>query len=350
LSDASYAWHFDANLVARYMRRYATTRGVTRVEGKVVDVIKGENGNISGLRLATGVACEGDFFIDCSGFESLILGKALKVPFLGWSNFLPCDRAAACPTENTGALVPYTESTARDSGWTWRIPLQHRTGNGYVYASEFCDEQKAIDTLTRSVKGKLLAEPRVLKFTTGRRDRTWEKNCIALGLSAGFLEPLESTAIHLVMKGVRTFVELLPSHLNQQSLANEYNRIMNKLYEDIRDFIVLHYCTTERSDSEFWRWCKQMPIPDGLQNKIELFRETGRLFHNPDDLFKAPSWHAVFHGMGVVPKSYDPFVDGIDYEEISRILPQVKQLMHQMASGLPSHSDYLKRFLKIKAL
>lgn len=345
LAGASYAWHFDASLVAAYMRSYAEARGVCRKEGRVVDVRLKDNGFIDRLVLHSGDELEADFFIDCSGFAGELIEKKLHAGYESWQEFLPCDRALAVPSENPSILSPYTRAHARDAGWTWQIPLQHRTGNGYVYAGQFCSDQQAYDTLMQALPGRPLAEPRLIPFVTGHRKKMWHKNCLALGLAAGFIEPLESTAIHLVMKGIRTFIELLPNQHCHEPLAREYNRIMLDLYRDIRDFVVLHYCTTRRTDSPFWLWCKTMTIPDSLKEKIELYCVQGTLYHNPDSLFKAPSWYSVFEGMGVRPLGYDPLIDQIDSDELMRVLKQVRGLMQGMAQGLPLHQQFLQHLL-----
>jgi tryptophan halogenase len=285
-------------------------------------------------------------FIDCSGFSGLLIEKTLHAGYEDWSDYLPCDRAVAMPTANVGDVPPYTLASARDSGWTWKIPLTHRTGNGYVYASQFCSEDQAIQTLRQSVEGEILAEPRTLKFITGYRKSMWINNCVAIGLASGFIEPLESTAIQLIVKGVRTLLELFPDKDCHPSLAKEYDRLMMVDYESIRDFVVLHYCVTNRSDTEFWRWCRnEMRVPESLQQKIELFRAQGRLQRNPLDLFKEPSWYFVLLGMGVNPGSYDPMVDETDFSKAEDVIRQIKDLMRVMVSDLPSHQAYLNKYI-----
>jgi tryptophan 7-halogenase len=346
LAGSSYALHVDANLVGKYLRTHATSKGVKRTEATVESVVQNDNGFIESLRLTDGTKVEGDFFIDCSGFNSLLIEKTLNAGFEDWQKYLPCNRAVAVPTTNTDALTPYTIATARRSGWTWKIPLQSRTGNGYVYSDMFDSDANAIELLRDVVSGELLTEPRTLKFITGHRKSIWLKNCVAIGLSSGFVEPLESTAIHLIMKGARTFLELFPDMDCDPQLAREYNRIMTKEYENIRDFIVLHYCVTKRTDTEFWRWCQnEMLIPDSLKEKIELFQTQGKLYRNPEDLFKDPSWYSVFEGMGIRPTKYDRLVDLTPPDQILSVMDQVSSLMQQMALGLPEHSDYIKKFI-----
>lgn len=345
LAGASYAYHFDAALVAKFMRQYAEARGVIRIEDNVVDVGMSENGFIDKLKLKTHPAVEADLYIDCTGFRALLIGEALGVPYEDWTDYLPCDRAVAMPTAATDQWPPYTLSTAKDAGWTWRIPLQHRTGNGYVYCSKYCSDEEAVQTLRASVEGDPLTEPRLLRFTTGRRKQAWSKNCVAIGLSAGFLEPLESTAIQLILKGVRSLIELFPDRSSEAPLVNEYNRLLMRDYENIRDFIVLHYAVTRREDTPFWRWCRErMPVSDSLQEKIDLFRTRGYVQWNPTDLFREPSWYSVFVGMGVEPETYDPLIESSNFGQVEKILGQVRTAMVQMAEGLPRHEEYLRRY------
>jgi len=346
LAGASYAYHFDAGLVAKYFSKYALDRGVIKLSDKVVNVQTDGRDYVSALKLASGKAVEGDFFLDCTGFHSLLIEKTLGGEYEDWSDVLPCDRAIALQTEKTAECLPYTTSTAVDAGWIWNIPLQQRVGNGYVYSSRHCSDEAALATLKAKVQGEITTEPRVIPFVTGRRKKAWDKNCVAIGLSAGFLEPLESTAIHLVMRGVRAFLDLFPDKDFDIALENEYNRMMSKEYETIRDFIVLHYCTSERDDSPFWRDCKNMAIPESLQRKINLYRTQGLLEFAPEELFKSPSWHSVFQGMGVIPKGYPAWVESVDKEQLSGVLQQVKELMKNMAEGLPTHDQFLQQYCR----
>lgn len=343
LASTSYAYHFDAGLVAKFLRKYSENKGVNRIEGRVVDAVLDETGFIKKLLLDSKEEIFADLFIDCSGFKGLLIDKVLNSNYEDWSDFLPCDRAIAVPTSNTEKLSPYTVAHAREAGWTWQIPLMHRTGNGYVYASKFCSDEEARNTLLKVVKGNVLAEPRVLQFTTGRRKQMWKQNCISIGLSAGFIEPLESTAIQLIIKGVRTLIELFPMKDCNPALVKEYNRLLNTDYENIRDFVVLHYCMTKRTDTPFWQWCADgMRIPESLKDKMTLYKTQGHLQWNPLDLFREPSWHAVFLGMGLYPNYYDSKLDGLDFHKVEDILKQLKGLMYEMASGLPDHQNYLK--------
>ena len=348
LAGAGYAYHFDAGLVAKFLRRYSEKLGVTRIESNVVNVNKNEQEFLQSVELDSGQVIEGDFFIDCSGFKGLLIEEALTTGYEDWSDLLPCNRAVAMQTENVGEIDPYTTSTARDFGWSWKVPLQHRTGNGYVFCSEYCSDDEAVAKIHSITKGKPLTEPRVIPFVTGRRKKIWNKNCLALGLSAGFLEPLESTAIHLVTRGVRAFLDLFPDKTYNQNLENEYNRILLGEYETIKDFIVLHYCTTKRDDNPFWQRCQNIAVPESLKRKIDLFVSRGVLEYNPGDLFKPPSWFSIYEGMGVVPNNYDPFVDSVNTAQLKSVISQVKSLMLQMADSLPPHAEYLQKYCPAK--
>ena len=345
LAEAAYAFHFDAGLVGRYLRDFAEQRGVARIDARVTEVRLAEDGAIGVLVLDTGSEIEADLFLDCSGFGGLLSEKALQTPYESWKDYLPCDKAVALQTAHDGEITPYTVSTARDAGWTWRIPLQHRIGNGYVFSSAHCSDQEAIDTLVGAVEGEALHEPRVIPFRTGMRDALWNRNCVALGLAGGFLEPLESTAIHLVTRGVQFLLELFPNlendHGDWSALAHEYNARMRRDYEEIRDFIILHYCTTRRRDTEYWNLCRSLPLPDSLQEKIALFAERGELRIVDDGLFRKPSWQAVFTGMGVVPRNYHPFVDLSDFRQLHAAMKAGREHLDEAARTLPSHREFL---------
>lgn len=341
-AGAGYALHFDAALVAAYLRNFAQERGVQRTEGKVAHVDVKDDGGIKNLRLEGGRVIEGDFFIDCSGFRGLLIEQTLKSGYEDWSHYLPCNRAVALQTESVGPTPPYTTATARQSGWTWKIPLQHRTGNGYVYCDKYCSDDEAVATLLKSVDGQPLMDPRVIPFQTGRRKEMWKKNCLALGLASGFLEPLESTAIHLVTRGLQFFVRKFPTLDTDQVLIDEYNRRMAIDYEEIRDFLILHYCLTQREDTPFWQYCKNMNLPQSLQNQIALFESRGLLRPGTDELFKDLSWHAVFDGMGVTPKEYYPLIDQLDEQVLLQAMDAGKNIMEQMALSLPTHDEFLQ--------
>ncbi len=342
IGGAGYAFHVDATLVARYLRRYAEGRGVSRVEGTVLGATRRENGFIDAVELADGRRVEGDFFIDCTGFRAFLIGQTLGAGFEDWSQFLPCDRAVAVKTSSGSPIPPYTRATAGKAGWSWSIPLQQRVGQGYVYASAFCSDQEARSTLLRSVEGKILDEPKVIPFVSGRRREIWRFNCLSLGLAAGFVEPLESTAIHLIARGMDFFLRYFPDRECDGALAREYNRRMAADYEEVRDFIVLHYCATGREDTQFWRWCRNMTLPDSLRERIELFQGHGALREGVDELFRSASWQSVFEGMGIRPLKHCPRVDNLELEQIASTLDMARQAIRGMVGNLPTHEEFLR--------
>jgi tryptophan halogenase len=344
LSSLSYAFHFDAALYARYLREYSEARGVIRHERKVVDVrLRAEDGFIDSLILDNGETLQADFFIDCSGFRGLLIEETLKTGYDDWTHLLPCDRAVAVPCESAGTLTPYTRSTARAAGWQWRIPLQHRIGNGYVYCSKFIGDDEAATTLLANLDGKALADPRFLRFTTGRRKVFWNKNCVALGLASGFMEPLESTSIHLVMSGVTQLLAIFPDKTFDPANITEYNRILITEYEQIRDFIALHYHATEREDSPLWNYCRTMAIPDSLRYRVELFRSNGRVTFSDRELFVESNWLSVLIGQMIQPRHYDPLVDVSDVAEVRGRLQQMRILIEKTASAMPTHEEFIAR-------
>jgi tryptophan halogenase len=345
LSGLAYAYHFDAGLYAAFLRRRAETDGVTRVEGRIVAVDRAPNGDVAAVRLDDGQRISGDLFVDCSGFRSLLLGETLGVGFEDWSHWLPCDRAIAVPTERTEPLLPYTRATAHPAGWQWRIPLQHRTGNGVVYASRFMDDDDAERLLLSRLDAEPTAAPRRLSFTAGCRTRLWERNVVALGLAGGFLEPLESTSIHLIQQGISKLFALFPDKRMVSVERDEYNRQMGDNYRSIRDFIILHYHATARDDSPFWDHVRTMPLPDTLARKIALFREKGRIFRYEDELFATPSWVAVLLGQGVMPEGYDPVIDALDEERVLTALRQMRQATATAVATLPPHSVALAQLI-----
>jgi tryptophan halogenase len=342
IGGASYALHVDAKLVARYLRRFAEERGVKRTEGMVSEVRQREDGFVERLVLRDGREVDADFFIDCSGFRALLIGGALDAPYEDWSDYLLCDRAIAVQTENAGPPRPYTRAVAQDHGWRWEIPLQHRTGNGYVFSSRFLDDESATRTLLEQVEGKPVAPPMVVPFRTGVRRRIWEKNVLALGLAAGFIEPLESTAIHLVYRGMDFFFRFLPDRDCDPALQAEYNRRMVTDYEEIRDFVMLHYVTTERDDTDFWRACRDMALPASLQAKIDLFRVNGTLREGVDELFRAPSWQSVMEGMGVRPRTHHPIVGRLPYPAMVDAMAKGADQLGAFVQRLPSLAEFIQ--------
>ncbi len=346
-STFDYAYHFDAGLYAAFLRRFAEDRGVNRVEGRMVDVsLRGDDGFIEAITLENGTRVKGEFFIDCSGFRGLLIEEALHAGYDNWQAWLPCDRAVAVPSERGGErgdFTPYTRSTAREAGWQWRIPLQHRTGNGYVHCSAFISEDDAAATLLANLDAKPLADPRPLRFVTGKRREFWKKNCVAIGLSAGFMEPLESTSLHLIQYGILRLIALLPDSTMSPLLAREYNAQTSKEYELIRDFLILHYKATQRDDSELWRYCAAMPIPDSLQYKIDHFRSHGMLVADGQELFANPSWIAVYLGQGVIPQQAPALARMRQDVPVGERLSQIRQAMDQAVAAMPGHGDFIAR-------
>jgi tryptophan halogenase len=347
LSTYTYAYHFDASLYAAYLRSYAEHRGVRRTEGKIIDVrLRADDGFIEQVVLAGGHAVAGDLFIDCSGFRGLLIEQALKTGYENWSHWLPCDRAVAVPCESAGDLTPYTRSTARAAGWQWRIPLQHRIGNGYVYCSRFLDDDEAAATLLANLDGPPLAAPRHLRFVTGRRRKFWSRNCLALGLAAGFMEPLESTSIHLIQTGIAKFVEMLPDRDMNAATVEEYNQSTQLEFERIRDFLILHYHATERDDSPLWRYCAAMDIPDTLGRKLAQFRRNAQFITDRHDLFQDNNWLAVYIGQLVWPEGYDARADARDPHEVLQQLRALRELFSAAASSMPSHRQFIERYCR----
>jgi len=343
LSGMAYAYHIDATLYAAFLRRRAEADGVARVEGRIVAVERADNGHVAAVVLDDGRRVEGDLFIDCSGFRSLLLGDAMGVGYDDWSHWLPCDRAIAVPTGRTEPVLPYTRATAHRAGWQWRIPLQHRTGNGVVYCSRFLDDDAAERLLLSRLDSAPAAAPRRLSFTAGQRHRMWEGNVVAIGLSGGFLEPLESTSIHLIQQGISKLFALFPDRSLSAVERNEYNRQMADNYRSIRDFIILHYHATARDDSPFWNHVRTMDVPDSLTRKLDLFRHKGRVFRYEDELFAMPSWVAVLLGQGVDPVGHDPVADALDEERLAVALRQMRGATAAAVAGLPSHGAVLGR-------
>jgi tryptophan 7-halogenase len=343
--DYTYSYHIDANAYAKFLRDYAAKRGVKRIEGKVVSVKQHLNEAIECVVLENGEIISGDLFIDCSGFRALLMAQTLKVPYLDWSHWLPTDSAVAVPCENNIALQPYTQATARIAGWQWQIPLQHRIGNGHVFSSQFIKEQQATDILLQSLPGKPTAEPKVLRFKAGRRQYSWQKNCIAIGLSSGFLEPLESTSIYLIQQGVNKLLELFPDKHFHQSLTDEYNASMSDQYELIRNFIILHFHASKRSDSDFWNYCRNMPIPEDLSYLIALFAESGRI-----DLRQFGVWPAVCIGQNIVPQHYDARLDVITHKQLSEFMAAHRNKVQSLVDSFPMAEEFITASLQQVAL
>jgi len=341
LESITYALHFDASLFALYLRGYAEARGVTRTEGKVKSVEqRPQDGFISSVTLESGEVVAGDLFIDCSGFRGLLIEGALKTGYEDWTHWLPCDRAIAVACERKGPLSSHTLATAREVGWQWRIPLQHRVGNGYVYCSKFIDDARAQDILLSTIEGRALRDPLPLRFTTGRRRLSWNKNCIAIGLSAGFLEPLESTGIHLIHRALALLVNYLPDRHFHQANTDRFNRQVAFEYERIRDFLILHYNSTER-DGEFWRYCQNMQLPESLGERLELFRSYGRIVCDKDELFTVQSWLYLLTGQGVQPSGYDPLAERLSAQEAQRALDEIRSVVARCAAQMPSHQEFI---------
>jgi tryptophan halogenase len=342
LSKLSYAFQFDANLYAQYLRRFAEARGVTRLEGRVVGTERAASGLLAAVRLEDGRRVEADLFIDCSGFRGLLIEQEMRAGWVDWSAWLPCDRAVALASERAQAPEPFTRSTARSAGWQWRIPLQHRTGNGYVYASDCVSDDEAAATLLANLDAPAIGEPRPLRFTAGHRPKPWIGNVVALGLAGGFLEPLESTSIHMVQSGLARLLTFFPTLAFDAPEIEEFNHQTRREYEDIRDFLVLHYVATERHDSPFWRRCRDLKAPPGLQRKLDMFRANGRIVREKDELFTETSWFAVMAGQGVEARGYHPVADSISAEETMRRLEDVRQVNRRAVSLMPAHEDFLE--------
>ncbi len=347
LPPVNYAYHIDAGRYARYLRKYAEARGVGRREGKVVDVtLNGENGFVSSVTMDDGEMLKGDLFIDCSGFRGLLIEQALKTGYDDWSNYLPCNRAVALPClrEDGSGPLPYTRATAHSAGWQWQVPLQHRNGNGHVYCSEYMSDDEAHGILVGNIAGKPQAEPNFLRFVTGRRKKFWNKNVVALGLASGFMEPLESTSLHLVNTGINKLISLLSLDGITQVQEDAFNRLTGKEYARIRDFLILHYNTTSRDDSPFWNYCRNMPVPDTLTEKIELFRLNGQIFREDDELFTETSWAAVMMGQGIHMGGHNAMAEAVKEPTTRKEIDEMEQSIRFVVEHMPAHGDYLKNY------
>jgi tryptophan halogenase len=335
-----YALHFDASLVGKYLRSYSERLGVGRLERTVVGATRRPDGFLDQLQFSDGSTLHADLYIDCSGFRGVLIEQILGTGYLDWSAMLPCDRAVAFPTASTAARPPYTHSRARSAGWHWRIPLQHRDGNGYVYSSAHCSDEQAHEDLLSTLREKPLVDPRFLRFVTGRRKLFWNRNCVALGLASGFLEPLESTSIHLVTSGMYHLLEHFPDKGFDQTNIDSYNAEVIYENERIRDFIIMHYCLTQRDDAPLWRYCRSMAIPDTLRQRIELYRRTGRIRPRAGELFTDLSWFYILEGLGVRPDDYDPLLDVVTMTQLNEILAALASATATTAKDSPSHDSY----------
>jgi tryptophan halogenase len=341
----NYAFHIDASLYAKYLRKMSEEHGAVRREGRISKVnVSPESGYIESLLLDNGELVEGDFFIDCTGMRALLIEQALHTGYESWSQWLPCDSAVAIQTESVEEPIPYTRSIAREAGWQWRIPLQHRVGNGMVYCSRYISQEQAEQTLLENIEGETLTKPLHIKFSPGRRRKQWHKNCLAVGLSSGFLEPLESTSIHLIQQNIVRFLRMFPTTGVRQSEVDEFNKQADFDVEHIRDFIILHYKATERTDTEFWRHCRSMEVPESLAHRMRIFEETGHVFREGSELFD-DSWQQVMIGQGIMPQRYHALVDTMSEQELTEFLQHIKANVDRTVASLPSHTDYLAKFL-----
>jgi tryptophan halogenase len=344
LAEIAHAYHFDAGLYAAFLRRFAEARGVRRLEGRIRGAMtRPDDGFVDKVILTDGREVAGDLFIDCSGFRGLLIEQTLRTGYEDWSHWLPCNRALAVPCRSVEPLLPYTRSTARDAGWQWRIPLQHRIGNGHVYCSDFVSDEQAAATLMANLDGEPLADPRPLRFVTGKRRKLWNRNVVAVGLASGFMEPLESTSIHLIQTTISRLVDLFPNGGWSPADVDEFNRQADFEFERIRDFLVLHYKATERTDTPFWNHCRTMDIPDTLAHKMELFKANGRVFRENAELFSEISWVEVFLGQHVVPRGYHPLVDALPPQKVQDFLENVRSTIARCVEVMPTHAEFIAR-------
>ena len=345
LADIAYAYHFDAGLYAKYLRGYAEQRGVRRTEGKIQQTtLRSTDGFVESVTLDSGECIAGELFIDCSGFRGLLIEQALHTGYTDFTHWLPCDRALAVACEKVGPPTPYTRSTAREAGWQWRIPLQHRTGNGYVYSSAHLSDDEAAATLLNNLDGRALAEPRQLRFTTGMRRKFWNKNVVALGLASGFLEPLESTSIYMIQSGIARLLNLFPQRDFSEVVIERYNAQAVFEYGRIRDFLILHYHATTRDDTAFWRQCRDMSIPTQLKDNIALFRDSGRFFRDAEEMFATVSWVQVMIGQGIDPRGYHPLVDQMPEQDLRRFMDGVSKVVASCVDSMPMHQVFIDRY------
>ena len=347
LSNIAYAFHFDAGLYARYLREKAEGWGAVRTEGKVREVaLHPESGFVEAVVMESGERIDGDLFIDCSGFRGLLIEQALQTGYEDWSRYLPCNRALAVPCRSSDDLTPFTRSTARSAGWQWRIPLQHRTGNGYVYCSDYISDDEAAATLMANLDGEALGDPRPLRFVTGMRRKFWNRNVVAMGLASGFMEPLESTSIHFIQTSLGKLVALWPDRRFDEVRIDEYNRQVQFEFDRARDFLVLHYKATERNDSPFWDYCREMAIPDNLAQKMELFQKSGLVFREHEELFAETSWMQVMIGQDIMPRAYHPMVDTLSLDETRQMVAGTRGVLERSVEVMPTHREFIDRFCR----
>lgn len=346
----NYAYHLDASLYAKFLRGLAEAHGVVRQEGKISKVEQDKKtGYITALRLDSGQRIEGDLFLDCTGFRGLLIEETLKAGYEDWSHWLPCDSAVAVQTEALASPIPYTRAIARAAGWQWRIPLQRRVGNGLVFSGQHCSDDEAVAQLLGNIEGEQLTEPRVLKFKTGTRRHHWHKNCVAVGLASGFIEPLESTSIHLIQRSIIRLLQMFPYAGIRQPDIDEFNQQMRFEIDNVRDFIILHYHVTQRDDSPFWRQCRDMQIPASLRHRIELFRQSGRVFKLPIELFGENSWIQVMLGQGLEPEQYHPIVNLMTDAELERFLTGIQGTVDRLVEQLPEHQQFINHYCRVPA-
>ncbi len=341
----NYAYQLDSGLYARFLRTMAEADGTRRIEGKIAQVVlDGTSGDIAALMLESGQRIEGDLFVDCTGFRALLIEGALKVGYDDWTHWLPCDSAIAIQTASVRPPVPYTRAIAHEAGWQWRIPLQHRQGNGIVYCSTWLDHETALEKLLSTVEGEKLVKPNPIRFRTGARRRQWHRNCVAVGLSGGFMEPLESTSIHLIQRAILRIVRMLPAGAISQRDIDEFNEQQLNDMDQIRDFLILHYKVTDRRDTPFWRHVAAMDVPDSLAHRIALFRETGRVFRKNEELFAENSWVQVMMGQGIMPQSHHPVAAKLRDEEMAHLLQTLREQVARTVAALPAHGEYVARY------
>lgn len=347
LSEIAYAFHFDAGHYAKFLRGHAERNGVIRIEGLINGVnLHPETGFVESVHLAAGQNVAADLFVDCSGFRGLLIAEALGVAFDDWSNYLPCDSAVTVGSSRLNPLPPFTRATAMEAGWQWRIPLQHRTGNGYVYCSKYISDDDARAALLANIEGEVLGEPRVLRFKAGKREKMWYKNCVAIGLSSGFLEPLESTSIHLVQGAISKLLDLFPTRECHPTVVNKFNKQLAYEYESIRDFLVLHYNATTRDDSPFWNYCRTMDIPEMLAEKIEMYRSSGRVYREGNESFGGLSWLAVMRGQGITTQAYNPVADHIPVPELVARLREIEGVIRRSCDSMPTQEEFINRYCR----